>query len=63
MKPQGIADITKAAQGMQFVCNDIRYSYKYATITESIILERIGKSANELREQLEYFQSAIKGGE
>ena len=59
MKPQGIENITKAAQGMEFVCNDIRYSHEHATMTESIVLEGLAKSANELRARLEHFNEAI----
>jgi len=59
MEPQGMENITKAAQGMQFVCNDIRYSHKHATRTEYIILEGLAKSANELRARLEHFNEAI----
>ena len=59
MESQGIETITQAAQEMEFVCNDIRYSHEYCTMTESIILNDIAKTANELRAKLEHFLSAI----
>jgi len=59
MKSRGIENITKAVHGMEFVCNDIRYSHEYCTMTESIILNDIAKTANELRAKLEHFLSAI----
>jgi len=62
MKPLGIENITKVVQSMDFVCNDIRYSHEYCTMTESIILNDITKMANELRIKLEQFLFAISDG-
>ena len=65
VKPIGIENIWKAAQSMEFVCNNILCSYKHATVTETIILNEVGKTANELRIQLESFQlvlEVLKGG-
>ena len=59
MKPQGIENIIKAVHGIGSVCEDIRYTCEYATMTESIILDGLIKSAHELRARLEHFQSAI----
>ena len=61
MENWGLEEITKAAQSMGFVCNDIRASYKHATATECIVLDDMAKTANELRTKLKRFESAIKG--
>ncbi len=59
MEEPGIENITKAVHDMGFVCDDIRYSHKHATITESMVLEGLAGTANELRIRLERFNDAI----
>jgi len=61
MKEPGIENITKAVRCIEFVCDDIRHSHKHATITESMVLEGLAGTANELRVRLERFSNAING--